>query len=158
MLQFVDNLNDQYAPLIVQLQSNASFRLGERVDMGAAAAVHIFTATFDSLIGPQFRYEIFNSTAYCGENDAVVGEAFQRATSNSPDVITNSVDAGTADIPGIGVDGADAIVGGGPDLESAEVTGEESAAAASHTSRLGAGWASVTAAVLVGLLYGHAEM
>lgn len=56
MVQFVENLSSQYSPLIVELQSNASFNLGELVRQGDSAAIHIFAATFDSLIGPQFRY------------------------------------------------------------------------------------------------------
>eukprot|EP00892_Ulva_mutabilis_P008492 jgi/Ulvmu1/6014/UM026_0142.1 len=88
--RFVLDLNDQYAPTLASLQQNASFDLGELVQSGASAAVHIFSSSFDSLLGPQFRYEITDSTAYCGDAAAVVPSAQQLAVANGPDVITES--------------------------------------------------------------------
>ena len=57
---------------------------------GGAAAVHIFKAYFDSLLGPQFRYEILDSTAYCGADDTVVTEAIQRSQDEPRDVVLYS--------------------------------------------------------------------
>lgn len=90
VVQFVLDLNDQYAPTLVKLQDNATFELGELFQQGTSAAVHIFASAFDSLLGPQFRYEISESTAYCGSPDDVVPSAVQLATSNGPDVVVDS--------------------------------------------------------------------
>ena len=79
MVQFVLDLNDQYAPTLVKLQTNASFETAPLVHNGAAAAVHIFKAYFDSLLGPQFRYEVLGSTAYCGAKNKALPEAIQRS-------------------------------------------------------------------------------
>lgn len=94
VLQFVLDLNEQYAPTLAGLQQNASFDVGELVEVGSSAAVHIFSSAFDSLLGPQFRYEIYDSTAYCGTAADVVPSAQQLATANGPDVIADSTVAG----------------------------------------------------------------
>lgn len=82
-MQFVKSLNAQYAALLVELQTNATFETAKLVDKGSAAAVHIFKGYFDSLLGPEFRFEISDSTAYCGRKDIVVPEA-QRLSIEEP--------------------------------------------------------------------------
>eukprot|EP00892_Ulva_mutabilis_P005445 jgi/Ulvmu1/3272/UM151_0020.1 len=110
--RFVLDLNDQYAPTLVKLQQNASFETAQLVQRGGnTAAVHIFKANFDSLLGPQFRYEIFNSTAYCGEKAEAVPEAVQLANNDAPHLVLYSPDVPRAppNIP------ADSGGGGGDD-------------------------------------------
>lgn len=89
-LQFVVNLNEQYAPLLVSLQQNASFETAKLVEKGSSAAVHIVKANFDSLLGHQFRYEINNSTAYCGTNANVVPEAVRLSNEAPAEILLYS--------------------------------------------------------------------
>lgn len=60
---------------------------------GADAAVHIFQANFDSLLGPQFRYEIVDSTAYCGSREAAVPEAVRRSEDEPKEILLYSPQA-----------------------------------------------------------------
>jgi len=83
VLQFVTNLNTQYAPSVVSKQQNVSFETASHVEEGSAAAVHMFTANFGSLYDPPFRYEISGSTAYCGgsfPDSPSVAEAVRRSS------------------------------------------------------------------------------
>lgn len=69
LLQFVTKtLNDRYNPLRFERQQNATIELYRLVeDSLSSAAVHIHRAELDSWLGrDSFRYEISNSTAYCG--------------------------------------------------------------------------------------------
>lgn len=110
VLQFVLDLNDQYAPTLAKLQSNASFETAALVEDGSSAAVHIFTAYFDSLLGPQIRYEVSNSTAYCGSKAAAraaIAEAVQRSSDEALAVIMHSKDLAPPPEMGISAGSAD---------------------------------------------------
>ena len=103
-------MNDSWAPLVASLQTNVSFETAPVVRRGSDAAVHIFQAYFDSLLGPQFRYEISNSTAYCGAQGDAVVEADRSAGAGPTGLVLHSadVDSGsqTEDAAGINRDDA----------------------------------------------------
>lgn len=86
MLQFVRELGDQYAPVMTQMQTNASFETGKLIDNANGSAVYIFLAAFDSLEGSQFRFEFTDSTVYCKSMDAAVPEATRAAEEFGRDV------------------------------------------------------------------------
>lgn len=91
-LQVVKELGDQYAPALTAVQSNASFETGRLIDNANGSAVYIFLAAFDSLKGPQFRYEVTDSTMYCKSMNASVPDAIQAANEFGPDVVLYSLD------------------------------------------------------------------
>eukprot|EP00892_Ulva_mutabilis_P011203 jgi/Ulvmu1/8455/UM043_0035.1 len=90
--QVVKDLGDKYAPSLSKLQTNASFETGKLVENASGSAVYIFLTAFDSLAGPQYRYEITESTMYCKDADAAVPEAVRVAQEAGPEIRLYSED------------------------------------------------------------------
>lgn len=95
-MQFVRGLSDQFAPLMTQRQANASFETGKLVDNANGTAVYVFLLAFDSLSGPQIRFEFTDSTMYCKSMEAAVPDAIVAAEQFGPEVRMYSAAASTA--------------------------------------------------------------
>lgn len=66
-MQFILDLHEDFAQKAVEVQANASFQVGPLIKVGADVAVYILAAYFDDMRTSRVRYEIVNSTAFCGD-------------------------------------------------------------------------------------------
>ena len=87
VLQFVNDLNSKYAPVLAASHDNATFEVGELVSKPAGSAVHMFDVKFDrksSATGLGVRFVLSNTTAYCGPRSEAADQALDAALRNGP--------------------------------------------------------------------------
>lgn len=105
VLQFVTDLNDKYAPVLAASQENATFDVGELVVTPKGSAVHMFDVNFERTsygAGPGVRFEVTNTTAYCGLRSAATKEALDVALQNGPVVNVASPQANASHVQSSG--------------------------------------------------------
>jgi hypothetical protein len=106
LLQFVTDLNGKYAPVLAASQDNATFKVGELVVNTKGSAVHMFEVNFDrtSVDGPGVRFEVSNTTAYCGPRAEAASQALDVALQNGPIVDIVSPQRARTDLDAAGGD------------------------------------------------------
>lgn len=87
-MQFVTDLNDKYARILSASQNNATFEVGELVSRPEGSAVHMFQVSFE--FNHEVRFELQNTTAYCGGHTQAVAAAQKLAFENGPVVELSS--------------------------------------------------------------------
>ena len=80
MLQFVEEVSDQYAQILIAAQPNATLLLGELVSQPTGSAITMFFVAYDSLNeDARVRFIHTNCTVYCGDKAIGVPEAQELA-------------------------------------------------------------------------------
>ena len=91
MLQFVEEVSDQYAQILIAAQPNATLLLGELVSQPTGSAITMFFVAYDSLNeDARVRFIHTNCTVYCGDKAIGVPEAQELAMENGAVVTVSS--------------------------------------------------------------------
>lgn len=90
-MQFVTEISNQYAQILVAAQPNATLLLGELVSEPAGSAITMFFVAYDSLNeAARVRFVHTNCTVYCGDKSVAVSDAQELALENGPVVTVSS--------------------------------------------------------------------